>query len=167
MRYNIEDAYFDRAFDELITIEGGYVNDPDDLGGETKYGISKQNYPNLDIKNLTLDQAKEIYYNDFWTKNKCNVVCHYGLAEKLFSISVNMGCQQAGILIQRALKTLGKNLKEDGVVGLLTINAILKADHAMLLSALKSEAAGYYRLLANANPSQNKFLNGWLNRAYA
>jgi lysozyme family protein len=95
------------------------------------------------------------------------VIYHYGLAEKLFSLSVNMGCNQAGKLLQRALRSMWKTLDEDGVIGPVTTDAMLKADSAMLLSALKSEAAGYYRLIAGVNPAQNKFLLGWLNRAYA
>ena len=57
---------FDRAFRFLIGEEGGYVNDPADPGGETKFGISKRAYPQLDIKSLTLDQAKAIYRRDYW-----------------------------------------------------------------------------------------------------
>ena len=57
---------FLRAVKEVLKIEGGYVNNPNDRGGETKYGISKRAYPNVDIKNLTLDKAKQIYYNDYW-----------------------------------------------------------------------------------------------------
>ena len=50
---------FDKYFEELIGHEGGYVNDPDDRGGETKYGISKLSYPSLDIKNLTIERQKK------------------------------------------------------------------------------------------------------------
>lgn len=66
-------AMFDQAFAYLIQPdrEGGYVNDPRDNGGETKYGISKKQYPHLDIKNLTIPQAKEIYRTDFWMKYRC------------------------------------------------------------------------------------------------
>ena len=59
---------FDKAMNFVGLMEGGYVNDPIDKGGETKYGISKRSYPNLDIKNLTKEQAREIYYKDFWLK---------------------------------------------------------------------------------------------------
>ena len=52
---------FDSAFTIILGSEGGYVNDPRDSGGETKYGIAKKFYPNLDIKNLTVEQAKAIY----------------------------------------------------------------------------------------------------------
>ena len=46
--------------------EGGYVNNPNDPGGETKYGISKASFPNLDIANLTIDEAMNIYNKQYW-----------------------------------------------------------------------------------------------------
>jgi len=63
---------FDKAFEILIGHEGGYVNDVNDRGGETRYGISKRAYPHIDIANLTLAQAKEIYRTDYWDKVKCS-----------------------------------------------------------------------------------------------
>ena len=63
------------SFDEIIEVvlhhEGGYVNDPKDPGGETNYGISKRAYPDVDIKNLTEDGAKDIYRRDYWEKYRC------------------------------------------------------------------------------------------------
>lgn len=59
-------SFFDAAFQIVVGIEAGYVNDPDDPGGETKYGISKRSYPNVDIPQLTLEEAKQIYKRDFW-----------------------------------------------------------------------------------------------------
>ena len=56
--------------ENVIKHEGGYVNDPSDPGGETKYGISKKAYPKVDIKNLTLDDAIEIYKDDYWLPAK-------------------------------------------------------------------------------------------------
>lgn len=56
---------FNKAFNNLIKLEGEYVNDADDTGGETKFGISKKWYPHLDIKNLSRDDAMKIYYDDF------------------------------------------------------------------------------------------------------
>jgi hypothetical protein len=66
---------FLKAFERIIYHEGGYANNASDLGGETKYGISKRSYPHLDIKNLTLDQARQIYYFDFWIKGKYITRC--------------------------------------------------------------------------------------------
>ncbi|MCL2313370.1 MAG: N-acetylmuramidase [Firmicutes bacterium] len=158
---------FDLAFKTVIKHEGGYVNDPKDLGGETKYGISKRSYPNVDIKNLTLDQAKEIYYRDFWVKGKCDKINNEKVAIKLFDFGVNMGTQQASRLIQRALRSVGMAVVEDGIIGTATLSAVNNVNSMELLAALKSEAAGFYRGLVIANATQQKFLNGWLNRAYS
>lgn len=63
-----DDEYF-RFYNALaftIPREGGYVNDPDDPGGETKWGVSKRYHPNEDIQNLTPQRAAEIYYEEYW-----------------------------------------------------------------------------------------------------
>jgi lysozyme family protein len=59
---------FNGAFEILIGHEGGYVDHPDDPGGETKYGISKRSYPEVNIAALTLDKAKAIYREDYWDR---------------------------------------------------------------------------------------------------
>jgi len=58
-------ATFDNAVNFVLQWEGGYSNDPEDPGKETNFGISKKSYPGLDIKNLTKEKAREIYYLDF------------------------------------------------------------------------------------------------------
>lgn len=58
---------WEAAITTLLKVEGGYVNDPRDPGGETKYGISRRSYPNLDIARLTREDAVAIYERDFWT----------------------------------------------------------------------------------------------------
>src|SRR4030067_2776049 len=60
---------FDRAIDLILAEEGGYVIDPLDPGGETKYGISKRAYPEINIPSLTTEQGKAIYMGDYW--NQC------------------------------------------------------------------------------------------------
>jgi lysozyme family protein len=160
-------ANFLKAFEYLMYHEGGYVNDPKDAGGETKYGISKRSYPHLVIKDLTRDQARQIYFIDFWMKCKCENIENEEIAAKLFDLAVHTGISQAVKLIQRALRAAGAQVVEDGIIGSVTLAAINKADPTDLLAALKSEAAGYYRLLVNANPSQQKFIQGWLSRAYS
>lgn len=157
---------FEKAFEYVIENEGGYVHDPQDSGGETKYGISKRSYPSLNIKELTLEDAKEIYHRDFWLKGKFEEITDINVAIKLFDLSVNVGMTQSNRLIQRALRSVGEVVTEDGIIGPITLAAVNKSPTRELLAALKSEAAGYYRLLAQANPGQKKFLNGWLNRTY-
>lgn len=60
------ETIINRVWERLLLVEGGYVNDPNDPGGETKFGISKRSYPHLDIKNLTEDDAKKIFIEDFF-----------------------------------------------------------------------------------------------------
>jgi lysozyme family protein len=158
---------FLKAFKYVMFFEGGYVNDPKDPGGETKHGISKRSYPFLDIKELTYEQAKQIYFVDFWSKAKCELIENDDMAVKFFDSCVNIGIGQAVKLIQRALRSAGKEVVEDGVIGSATLKAINGADSTDLLAAFRSEAAGYYRLIVAKTPTQQRFINGWLNRAYA
>ena len=83
-------ANFDRAFAVVVGVEGGYTFDPQDPGGETNFGISKREYPDVDIKNLTLDQAKAIYLRDFWNPHDLDTL-EYGKALLVFDCAVNGG----------------------------------------------------------------------------
>ena len=81
---------FDKAIDFVLSIEGGYVNDPKDPGGETKYGISKRAYPDVDIARLTESEAKEIYKRDYWQAIGCDSFS-FPLDIIVFDTAVNMG----------------------------------------------------------------------------
>lgn len=158
---------FNKGFDFIINNEGGYVNDKNDNGGATKYGISQRSYPHVNIKNLTIEDAKKIYYCDYWLKGKIEQIPDEKVAIKVFDFSVNLGIRASVIVLQRALRSVGMKVQEDGLMGPQTISATVSSEAPILLTALKSEAAGYYRIIVAKNPSQQKFLNGWLNRAYS
>lgn len=83
-------SLFEPAFAIVVGIEAGYVNDPLDPGGETKYGISKRAYPNEDIPNLTLDRARELYRRDYWDKANCDAY-QWEIALITFDCAVNQG----------------------------------------------------------------------------
>ena len=85
---------FEKALEFVLKWEGGYSNDPNDPGGETKYGISKRSYPELDISKLTLGQAKEIYYQNYWKKCSCDEL-PYPFNIIVFDTAVNMGKRKA------------------------------------------------------------------------
>ena len=85
---------FDKAIAFTLSWEGGYSNDPKDAGGETNRGISKRAYPNLDIKNLTKEQAIAIYKADYWNKCDCDNMT-YPLDIICFDTAVNMGVSRA------------------------------------------------------------------------
>ena len=161
---------FKRAFKELIGIEGGYVNNPKDKGGETKFGISKRAYPNLDIKNLTLEKAQDIYYNDYWFALKLDYINEYNVALELFDTCVNMGIWKASTIFQEALNLLNRNernfkdLVVDGVIGVKTILAYNKVDKNILLKVLNGLQFMNYVRICEKDKSQEVFFNGWMKR---
>lgn len=63
---------FEDAVSFVLSREGGLIDDPNDPGGLTKYGICQRSYPKLDIKNLTIEDARKIYYEDYWLKSGCD-----------------------------------------------------------------------------------------------
>ena len=85
---------FEKAMDVIFRWEGGYVDNPKDPGGETKYGICKRSYPKLDIKKLTKTQAKAIYKEDYWDAIKADELSPaLGLAA--FDCAVNQGVSRS------------------------------------------------------------------------
>ncbi|HRH28260.1 MAG TPA: glycosyl hydrolase 108 family protein [Aquabacterium sp.] len=109
---------FDQAFERLIGHEGGYVNDPRDPGGETKFGISKRSYPAEDIKGLTLERAKAIYRRDFWGVAGCDAVPD-AMKFDLFDMAVNSGPVTAIKTLQRSV-----GVTPDGLLGPITLQAL-------------------------------------------
>jgi lysozyme family protein len=114
-----------------------------------------------------LDGAKLIYYTDFWEQQLYEQIESDKIAEKIFDFAVNIGTNNAHIVLQRALRAVGNPVKEDGILGKITLIAINSSNEKALLAALRSEAAGYYRGIVSKNTNQNKFIEGWLRRAYA
>lgn len=160
-------ANYEFAINHVLSHEGGYVNDEDDRGGETKYGISKRQYPDLDIASLTIEDAKRIYHADYWVPGRYEEIIDQAVATKAFDLAVNMGPKSAHKCLQRAVRACGIALKEDGAIGPRTLLAINTVDEAMLLGALRSEAYGHYQKLVAKNDRLEKFREGWKNRAYA
>jgi lysozyme family protein len=132
---------FDKAFDRLIGHEGGYVNDPNDPGGETNWGISKRSYPQLDIRNLTREDAKVIYRRDFWLQVR-------GLEDsvlfQLFDFAVNSGIGNAIRGIQRAV-----DVADDGYWGPHSQSAAATVSESDLLMRLIAERLRFMRKLKN------------------
>ena len=154
-----------KQFDEIIDIvlehEGGYVNDPKDLGGETKYGITKRFYPDVDIKELTIDGAKEIYKKDYWDRNKCDKL-PAELRHIYFDMCVNMGKRTAVKVLQRAAVNRGRDIEVDGGLGPMTLRAILKSN--VELQRVRAYRIKYYADLVTRKPDLEKFYYGWFKR---
>lgn len=148
---------FDVYFERLIGHEGGYVNDPKDPGGETKYGISKRAYPHVDIKALTLDEARAIYRRDYWQRARCEDMPP-GMAFDLFDAAVNSGVGQAIRWLQRAV-----GVADDGVVGPVTIAAVRRFDAEALQARFMGQRLQFMTQLS----TWDRFGKGWARRIAA
>jgi len=150
-------------FDEIIEVvlhhEGGYVNDPDDPGGETNFGIAKRSHPDVDIANLTKDGAKEIYKEHYWDRNKVESLSE-DLRHIYFDMCVNQGRGRAVKIMQRAANAKGADLKVDGGMGPKTIAAM----DGVELDRVRAYRIKYYADLVTRKPDLEKFYFGWFRR---
>ena len=149
---------FDRCVEVVFKHEGGYADNPNDPGKETKYGISKRSYPELNIRNLTRSQAKEIYREDFWHPLKLYMLDNANICLEIFDFAVNAGPSRAVKTAQKLVRT-----KEDGIMGGITARAINEYE-GDFVKAYKHSRIIYYENLANDKQELSIFLKGWLNR---
>jgi len=176
-------ANFDYAIKQTLKHEGGYNEVKGDAGGATNYGISLRFLKDMyktnswvdidgdgdldagDIKHLTENQAKKIYYEEFWLKNKCIFINSDEVAAKFFDMAVNMGSRQATKLLQRAANHMGHNLAVDGIIGQSTLHTVNKVEPHVLAILLRYECIMFYQSLVKHKPELMKFLSGWMRRA--
>lgn len=142
------------AIDFVLKQEGGYTLDPNDPGGETNFGISHKAYPHVDIANLTIDQAKDIYLKDYWQACQCDQLPR-PFAISVFDTAVNQGTGVAARLLQISL-----GVQVDGVIGSKTIAAAFKADPHKIKKFLAERLAAYSRLMA-ANTNLLVYAVNW------
>lgn len=156
------DERFNRFIPIILRHEGGYVWDLDDLGGETKYGITKRRYPDLDIKNLTVDQAKEIYYKDFYRAMRLHYVQDDLLALHLLDMGINAGKKTAVKLLQELLSGCAR----DGIIGPATASAVANASvYTNMVDAYMAKRVQRYYYVSTLR-NNAKFLKGWVRRVY-
>lgn len=139
----------------ILKNEGGakVVNDPHDPGGLTKYGISKRSWPNIDIENLTEEEAKQIYYAEYWLPIKVEALVDENAALQIFDMAVNAGVTRAVRMAQHCAKAY-----EDGIMGMGTIQAINNSE--CFVERYKTSRIKYYASLKNAD----RYLKGWTRR---
>ncbi|MDE9451806.1 peptidoglycan-binding protein [Aliiroseovarius sp. Z3] len=173
---------------EIVAREGGFVNDPDDPGGATKYGVTIHTMRRLgldldrdgqitagDVKRLTRDQARDIFLKNYFRKPRLAELPK-ALQASVFDMYVNAGSNAVRIL-QELFRKMGYELSVDGVLGPQTLgiarDAIRRApDH--LVDAYGIERRNYYYRLADRRPSSRKYAcrrdggkGGWITRAEA
>ena len=150
-------ARFDAAFKALIDHEGGYVNHPKDPGGETQFGITKRSYPHLNIRDLTLDDARAIYRRDFWDRLQCDAL-PLAARFQVFDAAVNSGPGNAVRWLQAAA-----GVAQDGHVGPVTRQAV-GAMHPAALVARFNAARLLFMTSLSTWPT---FSRGWARRIAA
>lgn len=153
-------ADFHLAIGMVLRHEGGYVSDPDDSGGETKFGISKAAYPHLNIANLSRSEAIDLLYKDFWLPLRCDRMNRQRTALALFDFGVNAGVKRAAMVLQGAL-----GVTVDGSIGPVTLAAVEAADDQKLAMQFTLDRIRFYAGLAAGRTSRRKFLPGWVFRA--
>lgn len=153
---------FKKFYQETLKWEGGdkLHNVSGDSGGWTKYGIAynynKQHFNSLEeFKKMTFDIASKITYENYYLPLNLELVKPESQA-MLFDIAFNAGVKRAIILAQRAL-----GLTDDGIAGKLTKAALKKLNKINLYN----ERIKFYNSIVKSNPSQSKFIKGWVNRS--
>lgn len=147
---------FDTCVERVLVIEGGLVNDPDDPGGLTKYGISQRAYPMLDIANLTREQAIEIYRRDYWDKSHAGQL-PVPVDAYVFDSAINQG---AGYAIKQLQEVVGT--KPDGIFGPITLRMVWYGDRKETGALYLAERAIDYMALMKFS----KYGRGWLKRLF-
>lgn len=145
---------FPYMIDRVLGHEAGYSNDPADPGGETKWGISKREYPRLDIAALTREQAIDIYRRDFWVPLRADKL-QDGVAYQLLDGAVNSGIGQSIRFLQRAV-----GVADDGVFGPASRAALEKTSETDCIMLFLAERLDYMTRLKNW-PNHGR---GWARR---
>ncbi|WP_035604509.1 glycoside hydrolase family 108 protein [Edwardsiella tarda] len=157
---------FDVVFERVVGHEGGYQTDPRDRGNwtggavnkgqlkGTKFGLAAMTYPDLDIKNLTPEQAKAIYQRDWWSKFGMERFPQ-ALAYQMFDAAVNHGIGRANQFLQRAV-----SVNDDGKVGPATLSALNSADLNDVLMLFLAERLQYFTEVK----TWKDYCTGWTRR---
>lgn len=162
---------------QIIRIEGGYVDNPSDSGGATKYGITQTvahewGYTG-DIKDLPKQTAFDIYDYRYWSSLKGDEIENLSpmIVDEIVDTGVNMGVYRAGKFLQRALNVfndkgaLYPDLEADGIIGSKTVDALRLylnvRNENVLLKALNSLQGAFYVTLSERREKDETFIYGW------
>ena len=173
-------SLFDRCIEIVLKAEGGYQCDHDDIGNYnsygdligTNFGISARLFPDVDIKRLTKEQAKIIYFNSYWQPMNLEGIKNANLVLHLFDHGVNAGKRNAIRMVQKIVE-----VKQDGICGAVTTKAIntfqqpiFVVDGYGMISTVfehfKYARYKYYADLTIRRPVTKKYLRGWYNRIH-
>ena len=164
-------AKVEQLVPHIVKWEGGFVNDPDDLGGATNIGVTLTTYklycrrkgypvPTVErLKNLTKEQFADILKSMYWDACKADEIVSQSVANAIVDWAWNSGTSTAVKEIQRVL-----GVKNDGIIGNITLAAINSQSPLPLFGRVQQARIAYLHRICNARPANNKFIKGWLNR---
>jgi lysozyme family protein len=140
--------------------EGGgrLVNSSSDKGGVTRWGIASASHPDVDIINLTQEQATDIYYKEYWTPMKVESLSDPNLILNVFDHGITSGPQTSIKLLQRLVQTT-----PDGGIGPITIESVSSFD-GDIVDEFKKRRKLFYITIVQRDESQRPNLAGWLRR---
>ena len=168
-------ANFDIFLPILLQFEGGYVDNPNDPGGETNKGVTMATFQqcsnqllgvqptSANLKALTNEQAGVIYKNKYWDPVQGDAFPLQDLANIVCDFYVNAG-GHATSLLQKTMNSMGANVAVDGVFGPASVQALMPLDQVSIYRQYKQGRINYYQQLGVKYPM---FLKGWLNRVNA
>jgi lysozyme family protein len=186
-------ADFDRAYDITMRHEGGYVDDPDDAGGETYKGISRKFNPGwigwdiiddyedddefpqiLDDDDELQSMVMDFYKEHYWDVNRLDEIDSQMIATEMFDTGVNMGVRRAGKFLQEAMNYLNRNgsmfadLVVDGIIGPASFRALTSllrsGDEDVLMTIMNVLQGRHYLDYMKKSPTQEKYARGWFKR---
>jgi lysozyme family protein len=157
---------WENSFHHVLQSEGGYVNDPADPGGETNLGVTKAAWAAYigrpvehgEMHALTKEMVEPFYKANYWDKCHCDEL-PIGLDYAVFDFAVNGGVKRAAKFLQQAV-----GVEADGSIGAGTVAAAQAVSPQDAIEAFSQAKKDFYNGLAEKNPTQQKFLHGWLNR---
>lgn len=167
---------FKQAFDHILRVEGGFVDNPNDPGGRTNLGITQTTFsrwlrhtglPRADVKDIQREEAFSIYHDFYWREGQCNKL-PWPLSLYHFDGYVNLIPGDASRVLQRALKVFDPNITVDGIVGPITIRTANKSmgdDDATCLEVQGEYLWERIRLYLRKVKASNKkleFLPSWM-----
>ena len=170
---NINNSKFNSIIDKNLKHEGGYVNNKNDRGGETNYGITKifmeeykQALPQgktIPIKELTINDAKSLY-KALWDRYKLGHITDKNLAYVIFDYMINSHAHTVAKRIQGILNSRGASLKIDGFIGEKSLEAINNSNRKWLMDEILKNRQLHHKKDVDKNPKQIIFYAGWMNR---
>lgn len=155
----------------ILKWEGGFVNDPDDLGGATNKGVTFKTYklyrnrkglpiPSVgDLKRLSNDEFTDILKTMFWDACRADSIQSQSVANAIVDWAWHSGTTTAAKEIQRVLE-----VKADGIIGNITLSAINSQSPLPLFGKIKAARVKYIERICKSRPENQKYYRGWMNR---